>query len=71
MARAFEATGHFKLFTLTDPPPQRTCYWIEHKYPRAGSEEGLTLLAECTQCIGEDGRAFTTFLPGPGAAAPP
>lgn len=62
MARAFVSTAKFNMARLTDPPPERICYWIEHKFPRVGSEQGLTLLADCSQRAREL-PDMTAFLP--------
>ncbi|MBX5465965.1 MAG: LysR family transcriptional regulator [Firmicutes bacterium] len=63
MARAFAATGQFACYALADPPPERVCYWIEHKTPRAGSEAALALLWECARQLAEPDPHWLAALP--------
>lgn len=38
----------FAFQRLTDPPPERICYRIEHRYPRAGAVQALRIWDEVT-----------------------
>lgn len=38
----------FAFQRLSDPPPERVCYRIEHRYPRAGAVQALRILDEVT-----------------------
>jgi DNA-binding transcriptional LysR family regulator len=62
MARSFNTTGHFIIQHLTDPPPNRVCYQITHKYPKYGATQGINLLNQYVDLLKSDLHAdFTTF----------
>jgi DNA-binding transcriptional LysR family regulator len=47
MARKFEAAGEFTIYELEDPPPERVCYLIRPRYPRASAVESLQIFESC------------------------
>jgi len=51
VARIFENTGQFRIYKLTDPPPNRTCYQICPRHPRAGAVESLKILEACLSSV--------------------
>lgn len=44
MAKMAQSRGNFSIFTLSDPPPERTYYKITHKYPKASTLASLAIL---------------------------
>jgi DNA-binding transcriptional LysR family regulator len=44
VARKAEKTGHYRVFYLAEPPPDRICYKITHRYPRASTSASITVL---------------------------
>jgi DNA-binding transcriptional LysR family regulator len=51
MARNFETTGEFAIYHLEDPPPERICYQIRPRHPRASAVESLQILDSCISSI--------------------
>lgn len=47
IARQFEETGDFTLYQLQNPPPERVCYQIQSRHPRASAVESLQILDSC------------------------
>lgn len=41
VAKAFLSKGNFTILYLTEPPPERICYKIRHKNPKAKTKEAL------------------------------
>ncbi|MCO0599978.1 LysR family transcriptional regulator [Peribacillus butanolivorans] len=50
-ARVFESAGQFSIYKLTDPPPDRICYQIYPRHPRAGAIESLKRLEACLSSV--------------------
>lgn len=44
IARKLVSLGSYASYRLADPPPERICYKIQPKYPRAGVAEGIAIL---------------------------
>ncbi len=44
VAKRALATGHFNIFNLTEAPPERVCYMLTHKNPKASLAESMTIL---------------------------
>lgn len=44
VAKMAQTRGNFNIFPLAVAPPERTCYKITHKHPRAGSVASLEIL---------------------------
>ncbi|MDR3591171.1 MAG: LysR family transcriptional regulator [Negativicutes bacterium] len=63
VARMAKSRGNFSLFYLSDPPPERICYKITHKYPKASTVASLELLDKyLTLCLpGSPGRERHTL----------
>lgn len=51
MARNFEARGDIMIYQLQDPPPERVCYQIRSRYPRASAVESLQILDSCINSV--------------------
>lgn len=45
VAKMATAEDKFSIFTLSEPPPERICYKITHKYPKASTISSLEVLA--------------------------
>lgn len=43
VAKAALSKGNFAIFYLTDPPPERICYKMKHKYPKSSTVEALKI----------------------------
>jgi DNA-binding transcriptional LysR family regulator len=37
-------TGNYSIFRFSEPPPDRICYQIKHRYPRASTAASITVL---------------------------
>ncbi|MDR3561350.1 MAG: LysR family transcriptional regulator [Negativicutes bacterium] len=46
IARSAEASGKFSIQELTDPPPDRVCYKLLHKFAKASTQKALAMLEE-------------------------
>jgi len=44
VARMAKSRGNFSMYLLSEPPPERICYKITHKYPKASTVASLELL---------------------------
>ncbi|MEH7342422.1 LysR family transcriptional regulator [Bacillus sp. JJ1532] len=44
IANHFVTVGNFSIYYLEDPPPERVCYHIRPRYPRARASESLQIL---------------------------
>lgn len=51
MAKKLESTGDFFIYHLEDPPPERVCYQIRSRNPRASAVESLKLLDNCINSV--------------------
>lgn len=47
MARRFENSGEFSIYHLESPPPERVCYQIQSRNPKASAVESLRILDTC------------------------
>ena len=57
VARKAEQTGHYTIFRFTEPPPDRICYKISHRYPRASTAAGIGVLeGYLTELLAEIGK---------------
>jgi DNA-binding transcriptional LysR family regulator len=54
MAYFFKKTGEFTIQYLSDPPPNRVCYQITHKYPKYGTVQGLNLFTQYAELLKQD-----------------
>lgn len=43
VAKKALSNGNFAIFYLTEPPPERVCYKIRHKYPKSSTVEALKI----------------------------
>jgi DNA-binding transcriptional LysR family regulator len=59
IAHHFVTMGEFSLYYLEDPPPERVCYQIRPRYPRARAIESLQTLDSYLNLVNEP---FTTLL---------
>ena len=44
VARKAEKTGNYRIFRLSETPPNRICYQIKHKFPRASTAASIKIL---------------------------
>ncbi len=54
VARSFAATGAYHMFRLDPEPPDRVCFMLTHKYPRARSEEALAIVERHLRVVLEE-----------------
>ncbi|MBP1763500.1 MAG: benM 1 [Firmicutes bacterium] len=43
VAKAARSKGIFSIFYLTEPPPERICYILKHKYPKSSTVQALKI----------------------------
>ncbi|MDF2522387.1 MAG: benM 1 [Clostridiales bacterium] len=43
-AKTAQITGNYKISYISEPPPDRICYKISHKYSKASTLEGISIL---------------------------
>jgi DNA-binding transcriptional LysR family regulator len=68
MGEALVHGGRFALQRLADPPPDRVCYQLTHKRPRASRALSIRLFEECFQkCLGQAALATLSEKPSPRA----
>lgn len=51
MIRRLETTGEFFVYQLEEPPPERICYQIRPRYPKASAVESLQILDSCISSV--------------------
>lgn len=51
MASKFAANGDIFIYELENPPPERDCYQIRPRYPRASAVESLQLFEDCINSV--------------------
>ncbi len=44
VARKAQTTSHYRIFRLSEAPPDRICYKIRHKYPKASTTASLKIM---------------------------
>ncbi|MCE5265898.1 MAG: LysR family transcriptional regulator [Deltaproteobacteria bacterium] len=44
VASKAEKTGHYSIFRFSEPPPDRICYQLRHRYPRASTAASIAVL---------------------------
>jgi DNA-binding transcriptional LysR family regulator len=59
IAASAAATGKYTLQTLVDPPPERTCYKLTHKFIKSSAKTALTIFDKFAAALNAD--RFTTI----------
>jgi len=57
VARKARKSGHYRIFHLSEPPPDRICYQIKHRYPRASTVASIKVLDQYLRALLADTEA--------------
>lgn len=62
VARMALTTGYFSIFKLTEAPPERVCYKLTHKNPKASLTESMTILNSYLAALLQNQMSQTAFI---------